>query len=129
MPVPPEVALLDGGTGGLALLHVLADMDVVVLLDAVDFGGRPGEIRTFTPSEARSCRPAPVSSHEGDVLRIVALAERLGACPRHIAVCAIQPARIAPAQGLTASVAVRLPALSEEVIQTLRTMLRDAEVD
>jgi len=128
MALPLGVALLDAGTAGLGLLHILADLDLVVLVDAVDFGGAPGEIRTFTPSEACSRRPVPLSLHEGDALQIVALAERLGQCPRCIAVCAIQPARIAPAQGLTASVAARLPALSEEVIQTLQTMLRDAEV-
>jgi hydrogenase maturation protease len=127
MALPPGVALLDAGTAGLGLLHILADEDSVVLVDAVDFGGAPGEIRTFSPSEACSRRPVPLSLHEGDALQVVALAERLGQCPRHVAFCAIQPAQIAPVQALTPAVAAGLPALAEEVMRTLRTMLHGGE--
>lgn len=123
MPLPAGVALIDGRTAGLGLLHILGELDVAVLLDAVDFGGTPGDIRSFAPSEARSLRSAPLSPHEGDVLQVVALAERLGQCPRQIAFCAVQPARIAPVQALTPAVAARLPALAEEALRTLRRML------
>jgi len=127
MPLPAGVALVDGRTAGLGLLHILADVDLAVLVDAADFGGRPGEIRSFTPSEVRSLRSVPLSSHEGDVLQIIALAAQLGQCPRQIAFCAVQPARIAPVQALTPAVAAGLPALAEEVMRTLRTMLHDGE--
>jgi hydrogenase maturation protease len=122
------VALVDAGTPGLRLLHLLTDVDAAVLVDAVDFGGRPGEIRTFAPSEARSLRPAPSFPHAGDALQIVALAAQLGQCPRRVAFCSIQPARIAPVQALTPAVAAGLPALAEEVVRTLRTMLYDSDV-
>lgn len=128
MSLPPGVALVDGGTPGVGLLHILADVDVVVLVDAVDFGGMPGEVRTFAPSEARSVRSASLFPHEGDALQIVALAARLGQCPRHVAFCTIQPARIAPVQALTPAVAAGLPALGEEVVRTLRTMMHTSGV-
>jgi len=44
---PKNVAIVDAGTGGMMLLHILPDLDVAVIVDAVDFGGKPGEIRTF----------------------------------------------------------------------------------
>ncbi len=119
---PPGAALVDAGTPGFRLLHILTDVDAAVFLDAVDFGGAPGAVRSFTPSEVRSLRPIPLSPHQVDVLRIVALAARLGQCPRRVTFCAIQPARIAPVQALTPAVAAGLPALAEEVMQTLRTM-------
>jgi len=126
--LPAGAALVDAGTPGLRLLHILADVDAAVFVDAADFGGTPGEIRSFAPSEVNSLRPVPLSSHEGDALQIVALAGRLGQCPRHVAFCGIQPARIAPVQALTPAVAAGLPALAKEVVRTLRTMLHDDAV-
>ena len=120
--LPAGAALVDAGTPGFRLLHILTDVDVAVFVDAADFGGTPGEIRSFAPSEVRSLRSVPLSSHEGDVFQIIALAARLGQCPQQIAFCAIQPARIAPVQALTPAVAAGLPALAEEVMRTLRTM-------
>jgi hydrogenase maturation protease len=122
---PAGAALVDAGTPGFRLLHILTD--VAVFVDAADFGGAPGEIRSFTPSEVGSLRSVPLSSHQDDVLQIVALAARLGQCPRHVVFCAIQPARIVPAQALTPAVAAGLPALAEEVVRTLRTMLHGGE--
>jgi hydrogenase maturation protease len=125
---PAGAALVEAGTPGFGLLHILTGVDVAVFVDAADFGGTPGEIRSFTPSEVRSLRSVPLSSHEGDVLQIIALAAQLGQCPRQIAFCAVQPARIAPVQALTPAVAGRLPALAEEVMRTLRTMLHDGKL-
>jgi hydrogenase maturation protease len=124
---PAGVTLVDAGTPGPRLLHILADVDAAVIVDAVDFGGTPGEIRTFAPSEARSIRRMPPSPHAGDALQVVELAARLGQCPRRIAFCAIQPVRIAPVLALTPAVAARLPALAKEVVRTLETVLHDSE--
>jgi hydrogenase maturation protease len=126
--LPAGTELVDAGTPGLRLLHILTDVDAAVLVDAVDFGGAPGEIRTFAPSEARSLRPASPFPHEGDALQIVALGAQLGRCPRRVAVCAIQPGRIAPVQALTPAVAAGLPVFAKEVVRTLRTMLHELEV-
>lgn len=126
--IPADVTVVDAGTPGFRLLHILAVVDVAVLIDAVDFGGAPGEIRSFTPADVAAAASVPVSRHEGNALHMVAVAERLGQCPRQVAICAIQPARIGPVQALTAPVAAGLPALAKEVVRTLRTMVRDSDV-
>jgi hydrogenase maturation protease len=114
MPLPEGIALLDGGTAGVGLLHILAGLDAAVLVDAMDFGGVPGEIRTFAPSEVRSLSLRPrLSLHEADVLQVIALAARLGQCPSMIALCAIQPERIAPCCVLSSIVEANLAALAQ----------------
>ncbi len=124
LPLPTGVALLDAGTPGMGLLHILADLDCAVLLDALDFGAAPGAIRSFAPSEAQSLAPnRPLSAHAHDILQILALAERLGQCPRQIAVCAVQPAQVAPIPRLSPDVARSLPALAAEALSSMRTML------
>lgn len=121
--LPAGASLVDAGTPGMGLLHILADVDAAVVVDAADFGGTPGEIRSFAPAEVESLPSESASSHRGDVLRMVALAARLGPRPRLVAFCAIQPARIAPVQALTPAVAAGLPALAEEVVEKLRAMM------
>ena len=41
---PEEVCLLDGGTLGLDLLHLIEGMDRVLFVDAVDLKREPGTI-------------------------------------------------------------------------------------
>ncbi|HEU5041742.1 MAG TPA: hydrogenase maturation protease, partial [Gemmatimonadales bacterium] len=40
--VPPEVQLLDGGTGGLQLLPPIEDADRLIFLDVIEAGEEPG---------------------------------------------------------------------------------------
>jgi hydrogenase maturation protease len=101
MSIPAGVALIDGSTPRLGLLHILADVDAAVQVDAADFGGPPGAIQVFAPAQTDARRRTPLSAHAGDALQVIALGLALGQCPRRGAVYAIQPARIAPAEGLT----------------------------
>jgi hydrogenase maturation protease len=121
-PLPAGAALLDAGTPGPGLLHLLEGLDAAVLVDAADFGGAPGEVRAFDPGEVRRAGPAPpgLSLHEGDLLGVLALAARLGQAPARIRICAVQPARVAPDPALSPVVADALPALAEAVRLALR---------
>ena len=54
--LPDSVELVDAGSAGMSLLHIIKDYDAVIIIDAADFGGEPGEVRTFTPDEVRSVK-------------------------------------------------------------------------
>ena len=41
---PPDVELIDGGSLGIYLLPYLEGKTHIIVVDAVDFGGKPGEI-------------------------------------------------------------------------------------
>lgn len=90
--LPEDVTLLDGGTQGLALLPILTAHKRLLILDAVDFHGEPGElslkrdgeIATFIGSHA-------VSLHQTSMHDVLALAGLLGAAPQKISLIGVQP--------------------------------------
>lgn len=43
-----QIRLIDGGTGGMSVVHELALLDAAVIVDAGDFGGQPGDYRIFS---------------------------------------------------------------------------------
>jgi len=122
--LPAGTALLDAGTPGPALLHLLDGLDAAVLVDAADFGGAPGEVRAFDPASVRRAGPPPpgLSLHEGDLLGVLDTAARLGSAPARVRICAIQPARIAPEPALSPAVQAALPALAEAAREAVRQL-------
>jgi len=61
--LPPDVTLLDGGTGGLHLLNWLQDYDRIIMIDATLDNNPPGTIRLIHPRYASDFPPL-MSAHE-----------------------------------------------------------------
>lgn len=65
------------------------------LIDAVDLGLAPGDYRLFRPQEVESRKELDgFSTHEGDILKVLALAETLGQTIPPLIILGIQPARL-----------------------------------
>ena len=101
MERPPDVDLIDAGLAGLALVSYMEGYARVVLVDAVDMGLAPGEVRTFRPADVRSARDAPpLSLHACDLLEVIELSGRIDMCPDEVIVVGIQPKAVLPAPGI-----------------------------
>jgi hydrogenase maturation protease len=61
--LPPEISLMDGGTGGLHLLSWLQDYDRIIMIDATLDDNPPGTIRLIQPRYASDFPPL-MSAHE-----------------------------------------------------------------
>lgn len=46
--LPKNIEYIEGGISGMNLLHLLTQFDTVLLIDAVDFKGKPGDARVFS---------------------------------------------------------------------------------
>jgi hydrogenase maturation protease len=105
----PEVEFYELGTGGLALLHVIADRDKAILLDCAFMGATPGTLRRFGPGEVLSTKVLPrVSLHEGDVLQLLELARQLGQLPAEVVIFAVEPAEVCATDELSSALHTRL---------------------
>ncbi len=51
LTLPTTVELIDGGCGGLNLAHLFYKCKQLVIIDAAEFGGQPGEIRQLLASD------------------------------------------------------------------------------
>jgi len=47
-PLPPEVAILNGGTCGMEVLDDLEDLDALLMVDAIRSGKAPGTLIHLT---------------------------------------------------------------------------------
>jgi hydrogenase maturation protease len=115
--LPRGIEIVDAGTGGMTLLHLLTKYDPVVIVDAVDMGLKPGELRTFSPDDVISLKEErKFSLHEADVFEMIMIARQLGQCPAKITICAIQPRTIRSARGLSREVREKMPDLVARVL-------------
>ncbi len=90
-----DIEFIPLATGGMDLLHVLPDLDIAVIIDAGDFGGKPGDHQIFSPDEAVSIKPIRgYSLHELDIMKVLKLSEEMGEAPEKIYVMAIQPEKV-----------------------------------
>ncbi|WP_211194962.1 hydrogenase maturation protease [Halorhabdus amylolytica] len=99
---------LDLGDAGFDLVHVVVDYEAIVIVDAVDFGGDPGEVVVFDPTDADGTRDRR-ASHGTDAFELLAMAERLRETSPTVRVVGIQPVETGLGEGLSPPVADRIP--------------------
>jgi len=112
--LPEGVALVEAGTIGLGLLHLLEGAGRVILVDAVEMGLVPGTVRRFTPEQVRVIGDPVASLHQSGVAQALLLGEEMGLLPKELILFGIQPQHIERRQGLSAPVEL---AVSEVVSQ------------
>jgi hydrogenase maturation protease len=72
------VDLLDGGTDGLSLIDYIEGYEKVLVVDAVDMGAAPGEVRMFSPEDAKlTIKADTLSTHGFGLAEVIALMEKL----------------------------------------------------
>jgi len=118
-PLPKDVTVLDGGTGGLDLLLHFEGAERVILIDAAQMGREPGQVRVFGGErlgQASDVRFA--STHGFGVAEVLALGRSLGVQP-DVTVVGIQPESVVLRDGLSETLAARMP----EYLQLTRGLL------
>lgn len=99
---PSNVSFVDGGTGGMNLLHIFNRFDLVVILDAVHFQGNSGETRFFSIEDIRSQKHiSTVSTHNADLFEIIQIGQKLDECTEKIFVFGVQPLDVSFGEGLS----------------------------
>jgi hydrogenase maturation protease len=117
--VPPEVQLLDGGTGGLQLLPPIEDADRLIFLDVIEAGEEPGRLVLLERDELPRFFAHKISPHEIALRDVLALAELRGRLPAHLVAIGLQPARVTMGPGLSPEVEAGLPAMLDAVVARL----------
>jgi len=99
---PKNIEFIDGGTGGMNLLHLLARFDTVLLIDAVDFKGRPGETRVFSLKDIQSQKkPVIMSTHDSDFFNLLRLSQELKELPETLVIFGVHPRDVSHGMGLS----------------------------
>ena len=117
--VPHEVDLVDGGTWGMNLLHIVEDAERLLILDAIDVGGTPGALVRLEGGDIPRFLATKLSPHQIDLREVLALAELRGMLPQQLVALGLQPGRIELSTELSPPLAARLDELVRAGIATL----------
>lgn len=109
---------------GMRLLSYLEnETERIVLIDAVDLGLAAGEYRLFAPGDVQTTKAAQgLTTHEGDALKILELARKLGYPIPPLTILGIQPGDLGSGMELS-------PALEERFHTYLEIALEEIERD
>ncbi|MGA2071019.1 MAG: hydrogenase maturation protease [Sedimentisphaerales bacterium] len=105
----PCVEFIDAGTGGMNILHLIANRKKAVIIDCVKMGKKPGAIKQFEPADVKTTKKMThFSLHEADILRIIELSKQLGECPNQIVIFGIEPESLELGQKLSKTLAGKI---------------------
>jgi hydrogenase maturation protease len=92
---PDHVTLMDGGTQGYYLMRHIQAADILVVLDAVDYGLPPGTLKQVEGEEVPKLLGArKMSLHQAGFQEVLALAGMLGDCPGRLLLIGVQPVEL-----------------------------------
>jgi hydrogenase maturation protease len=117
-------AAVDLSTDALSLVAYLSDeTEGMLVVDAARLGLAPGEFRIFTPDEVETQKElSGLSTHEGDVLRVLEMAADAGFPMPPIAVMGIEPCDMEGGTELSGPLAERVPVYAAAAIEHLTGM-------
>jgi hydrogenase maturation protease len=100
---------VDLGGNLLDLVHYLdAETEQVLIVDSARMGLVPGEYEFFVPEQATSRKAlAGLSTHEGDLLKVLEFAAAMGGALPPITILGIEPAELRDEPGLSAELESR----------------------
>ncbi|WP_181684964.1 hydrogenase maturation protease [Halorhabdus salina] len=117
----PSTDLLDLGDAGFELVHVLAEYEAVVIVDAVDFDGDPGEIVIFAPDGTAELRPDR-GTHRTAPFELLELAGRIEDAPATVRLVGVQPDDVSYGEGLGQPIANALSDAANTVVDVTRDL-------
>lgn len=118
-----DVSVIDGGTPGLDLTAYMADVEAMIIVDAVKARGAPGELRLYGKEELMKKSPIlAMSPHEPGVREALLNADFMGVAPRVFRLVGVIPESTDLRCALSPDVEAAVPAALEAVLAELRAL-------
>ncbi|MCS7229872.1 MAG: HyaD/HybD family hydrogenase maturation endopeptidase [Candidatus Kryptonium sp.] len=89
----PDIEIIDGGSLGIYLLPYLEDKTHLIVVDIINFGGKPGEIVKLKLDEIPAFLGLKVSEHQITFHEVIALMNFLEVKPVEGFLIGVQPKR------------------------------------
>ena len=120
--LPDNVELLEGGTAGLELVHLINEVDYLIIIDAVNAKDEPGAIFRFEPEDIR-VMPSQfeVSFHQVGILEVLAMANILGTAPKTL-IFGVQPKSLEMGMELSPEIQEVYPRIKDFVLKEIQSI-------
>ena len=119
--VPDDVLLMDGGTWGMNLLPIIETAGRVLMLDAITFGGAPGDLVALDRHQLPKAFALKFSPHQLDMREVLAAAELRGTLPDETVAVGVQPGRVEMGVSLSPEVEASLDRLVDAAVEKLES--------
>jgi len=119
--LPPEIDVLDGGTGGLFLIEFVENARRLIVLDAVEAGVKPGEIVIWRENEVPRYMSNKLSVHQMNFAEVLYWSNFQERFSDEIVVVGIQPECLEWGTELTKTVQKSLSKAVDEVLAILKS--------
>ncbi len=87
---PANITVMESGTVGHQLVPVLNDLDLLIVIDAIEAGDTPGSLFRFTPQDLQFKSGIKSSLHQLSLIDVLQMAELTGKSPETV-IIAVQP--------------------------------------
>jgi len=116
----PSVDFIDAGTGGMTMLHLIANRKKTIIIDCAKMGKEPGTIKRFDPADVQTIKKLThFSLHEADILQIINLSKQLGECPDQIVIFGIEPESLELGQNLSKTLSDKIDLYMSAICKSL----------
>jgi hydrogenase maturation protease len=122
--LPPDIELLDLGTPGPELAHLIEGFDALIVVDtARTRDGKPGDVLLLRRDDIlRGPAPERLSPHDPSLRGALAAADLLGKSPREVLLVGIVPEEISLGLSLSPAIAAAVPRAVEAVADELERL-------
>ncbi len=115
-----EAVVIGHDTVG-TLAYFQDDVERIVFVDCVRMGKAPGEWVSFSPEDVETQKALPrLTTHEGDLLRVIELARALGCPMPPITILGVEPAFIGPGLDLSPALQARFDEYVSAALDAMR---------
>lgn len=120
----PFFDILDGGVGGMQIMHLLEKYEHAVIIDAANFGGNAGDVRSFNLNDVNLTQDSgQVSLHGTSLAGILSFAKMLDKKMPEVIIIAVQPKKISASLMLSDECAHALTKIDGELDKILESLL------
>lgn len=125
--LPENVEILEGGTAGLELVHLIQEVDFLIIVDAVNAQAEPGALFRFHPENIKMFpKQCEVSFHQIGIIDVLSMAKVLGQVPQTL-VFAIQPKSLEWGLDISPEIQALFPRLTEFVLNEIDSIQREGK--
>jgi hydrogenase maturation protease len=122
--LPPEIELLDLGTPGPELAHIVEGLDALIVVDTLrTSGATPGEVRILRREDVlKGPQPQRLSPHDPSLRGALLAAELLGRSPREVLFVGIVAEETRLGIGVRPAVREALPIAASVIVGELERL-------
>jgi hydrogenase maturation protease len=126
--LPKEIEFIDGGTGGVNLLHLLPQFDIVIIIDAMQLNVSPGSYFFFKADDIKTNKNTiSISTHTHQLAQVIEMSRQLGELPKQLFIFGIQPKNLSYKTNLSNELQTKINTLLNSLQNEITTVIEKSK--